>query len=498
MLSFTPWRLEDVQIGDQGPLTFHTMVIRSRATRPQREPEFAYNDDKSRDKTHRAQAVVVPLAVLLILAVILAIGRIVFNFGTFSKYPTIPDNTVRIDEHVGLLLDFRKAVDGKNVTLGPHKATLFIAKPCKEPRFVMRLVGEEALYSIPIVQIDEFRWNGGFQIPFPGLYVVDSRWYGCDASQQTKGFKAEQITIVASGHRETTNVRLTPSYTSIPHLIPEGFWASPKLYSKMPNKGLWKTRVMGSEQPHFMTSSTRLGVSLVAKEATPVHGRFGDLSNYELLCWVGSASAAITRDSFLSILPSVAKQQRPFKFHYYPMDDFRNPDDGWETEYKLKFRKCKILIVSVDELKNVVSQDDYKLQVSTFLLHLVKMFDDETFPIWMLTVNLSSISNASSMCTRPKRRTNHHPCNDALFDLFGASNAFPDRVRLLDNTDLTDPLLDEGLQDAVAVIAMRIFAIAGQQVNTWRKSGQRGTKQGLIRNGKLEPNVVFTVYEFNS
>ena len=144
-----------------------------------------------------------------------------------------------------------------------------------------------------------------------------------------------------------------------------------------------------------------------------------------------------------------------------------------------------------------MSQDEYKLHANTFPHHLVKMFDDETFSIWMLTVNLPSISNAT-MCAGPKRRTNHHPCNDALFDLFGGTKTFPDRVRLLDNTDLTDPLLDDGLQDAVAVIAMRIFPIAGLQVNTWRKSNQRGTKQGLIRKGKLEPNAVFTVYEFNS
>lgn len=473
-------------------------ALRSRSARPQRKPECAQNDGKNRDKRHRTHNVVIPLTVFIFLALFFGTGRVLFHTSIRSKYPTIPVRAVRIDENVGLLIDFRKAVDGKNVTLGPHEATLIIAKPCKDPRFVMRLVGEEALYSIPIVQTDEVHWNCSFIIPFPGLYVVHSRWYGCDTSQQTKAFKAEPIKIAVSGDRETENTRVTQSFTSLPDLIPEGFWASPKLYTKMPNKGFWITRTMCTEQPHFITSTSQLGASLLAKEATPVHSRFGDLSNYELLCWIGSASAATIRESFLSILPNLAKQQRPFKFHYYHMDDFQNPDHGWETEYKLKFRKCKIIVVSVDELKNAVSQDTYKQQVSTFLQHLVKTFDDDTFPIWMLTVNLPSISNNSSMCTSPKRRTNHHPCNDALFDLFGASKAFPDRVRLLDNTDLTDPLLDEGLQDAVAVIAMRIFAIAGQQVNTWRTSNQRGTVEGLIRNGKLEPNIVFTVYDFNS
>jgi hypothetical protein len=36
----------------------------------------------------------------------------------------------------------------------------------------------------------------------------------------------------------------------------------------------------------------------------------------------------------LQVDPPVAspKQQKPFKFHYYPMDDFRQPDRDWETE----------------------------------------------------------------------------------------------------------------------------------------------------------------------
>jgi len=135
--------------------------------------------------------------------------------------------------------------------------------------------------------------------------------------------------------------------------------------------------------------------------------------------------------------------------------------------------------------------------VAIFLGHLVKIFDDATFPIWMLTVNLPSTSTVP-MCTSPFRRTNHHPCNDALFDLF-ATSPFPDRVLLLDNTDLTSPLLEEdGLRDAVAVIAMRIFAIAGDQVKSWRKASQKGVKDGLQRNGKIEPNIDYPIYDFNS
>lgn len=457
-------------------------------------PESVRNDGKNRDKKSRAHAMVAPLTILL---VVIALFRILFNPRIPPNYPAMPEDAVRLEEHVGLSLQFRKARDGKNVTLGPHEATLVIAKPCKEPRFVMRLVGDEALYSLPIMQTDKYRWKGTFQIPFPGHYMVEPRWYGCDSSEETKEYKGESTKIAVSGDRETNKKPLTLSHTSLPDLIPEGFWASSKLYEDMPNQRFWITRAMGTEEPNYITSSTELGGSTVAKEATPMAPEFGDLSNYELICWVGSTSAANIWESFKSLRPGIAKHQKPFKFHHYPMDNFPQPDRDWDEENKLKFRKCKIIIIAVDELKDAVTQDDYKQQVATFLRHMIKMFDDNTFPIWMTTVNLPPISNAP-MCTSPKKRTNHHPCNDALFDLF-SSKPFPDRVRLLDNTDLTDPLLEEGLQDAVAVIAMRIYAIAGQQVKTWRTNvKQRGTKEGLQRNGKLEPNILFPVYDFSS
>jgi hypothetical protein len=472
------------------------MVIRSRTTRPLRMPDSARNEGKNRDKKNEVHALVAPLTIL---TVIVAMCRLFLNPHMPPNFPTMPENAVRIDENVGLSLKFSKARGGKNVTLGPHEASLVIAKRCKEPRFVLRLVGDEALYSIPIVQKDKYRWECSFQIPFPGLYVVEPRWYGCDPAKQPKNPIRESTKISVSGDRDVANNRLSPSYTTLPDLIPEGFWAAPKLHAEMPNKRFWITPGMDADETTFITSSTELGASMVAREATPVTSMFGDLSNYELLCWIGSTSAATIWESFKSIRPSIAKHQKPFKFHYYPMDDFRQPDRDWETETKLKFRKCKIIVVSVDELKYPITQDDYKQQVATFLRHLVKMFDDETFPIWMLTVNLPSISNPLNMCTAPKRRTNHHPCNDALFDMFSAKAFPPHRVRLLDNTDLTDALLEEeGLQDAVAVIAMRIFAIAGQQVKEWRRAKQRGIKEGLQRRGKLEPNIEFTVYNFKS
>jgi hypothetical protein len=438
------------------------------------------------------------VSVLTIGLVIIGLGRILLTPPRSPVYPRMPKSAVRIDENVGLSLDFRKTVDGKNVTLeGTHNVLLVIAKSCPSPRFILRLIGQDALFSVPIIQLDKFQWKGAFQVPFIGYYVVEPRWYGCDVAKPTKDYKGESITIAVSGNRESKLQHILPTRTSLPLLIPEGFWASPKLNPDIPNKRLWIIPSMRSKQATMISTSSPLGESFVSKESTPIDKSFGDLSNYELLCWIGSDSARVIWESFKSIRSSIANHQKPFKFHYYPMDDFRQPDRDWEREYKLKFRKCKNVIVSVDELKYSITQEEYTQQVATFLRHLVNIFDDDSFPIWMLTVNLSPILDIK-MCTHPKRRTNHHPCNDALFELFGSIKAFPNRVRLLDNTDLTSPLLEEGLTDAMAVIAMRIFAIAGEQVKVWRMKKQRGTKEGLLRNGKLEPNIDYQVYDFTS
>jgi hypothetical protein len=457
---------------------------------------------KAAARRNQAARLVAPITIL---AVLVALTRIVTKPHRAPHYPDMPKNAVRLEENVGLSINLQRAL-GKNFTMGPHEATLVIAKPCKDPRFVLRLVGDEAIISAPIVQLSPYLWKGEFQVPFPGSYIMEPRWYGCEvaspAGVNTKGgveYKGESTKIMVSGVKEAGKMKpITQTHSSMPHLFPEGFWATPKLYAdRLPNVKFWVSRAMGLTQPHMLNSASVLGASAVAKEATPVRTEFGELSNYELLCWVGSHSADIIWESFKSLRDGIAKHQKPFKFHYYPMDSFEQPDRDWTDENKLRFRKCKNLIISVDELKDQITQEDYKHQVAIFLGHLVKAFDDASFPIWMLTVNLSPVSSAA-MCTSPKLRTNHHPCNDALFELFDGKSLFPERVRLLDNTDLTSPLLDEGLQDAVAIIAMRIYAIAGDQVRAWRKAGQKGTKDGLQRNGKLEPNIDYPVYNFNS
>lgn len=180
-----------------------------------------------------------------------------------------------------------------------------------------------------------------------------------------------------------------------------------------------------------------------------------------------------------------------------PLNDFTRPDKDWEGK-KGGFRKCKNVLISVDELAADVSQADYKKQVEYFINEVLKCLHDETFPIWVFTVNNPPMV-PSQMCNSPSKHTHNHPCNDALFDLFNEKKSnFPPQVRLLDNTDLSDPHFDENLKDIHSAIAMRIFALSANQVDAWRAMDQKGIKDGLMRNGTLEPNVVQEEYEFES
>jgi hypothetical protein len=238
--------------------------------------------------------------------------------------------------------------------------------------------------------------------------------------------------------------------------------------------------------------------STVAVEGNPVPKGFHDLSNYELVCWVGSESAERIRDAFLSLRPSISANQRPFKFHYYPLHNLAKPDIEWEGR-KGGFRKCKNVLISVDELKESVSQSDYKNQVEYFINQVIKCLHDETFPIWMLSVNIPPmVSELPKLCHSPQKHTHNHPCNDALFDLFDKKRtSFPHQVKLLDNTDLSDAHFDQNSKDIYATIAMRIFSLVGKQVEMWRSVGQKGIKEGLMRNGTLEPNMEQEDYVFD-
>ena len=144
-----------------------------------------------------------------------------------------------------------------------------------------------------------------------------------------------------------------------------------------------------------------------------------------------------------------------------------------------------------------MSQKEYESKVKTMVGHLEKIIPDTTFPIWFFTVN-EHPSRATNCHSPYLSRTTQHPCNDVLRKLWDPSQpAFANRVHLLDNTDLLQPLWgDERLlyENMLAVIALRAFVIVGKGVSDWRAVGQAGKVDGLHRNGTVEPNFELVAY----
>lgn len=88
-------------------------------------------------------------------------------------------------------------------------------------------------------------------------------------------------------------------------------------------------------------------------------------------------------------------------------------------------------------------------------------------------------------------------CNDVIKDLF-RTDAFPERVHLFDNTDLSKPQFDQNGNDVLAAIALRVFVAVGKQVSDWRATSQKGMIDGLHRNSGVDPNFDLVPYEGRS
>lgn len=390
---------------------------------------------------------------------------------------------VIVDDKIKLVFDMNQisSDDVVVVGLGPHAMRVLIEGDCPQPRLHVRLHGD-ALVNIAI-QND---WSASFDMPVEGNYKVDAKWFGCEGGG-TPVSPAEAVTFIAKENGYAP--RMVSSNSSL-HLFPTGFWLSkakfPSQEAIINSDYVWLPIDMrNSTLPTtFYQESSKKATTVM--EGNPVPGAFSKLSNYEVVCFVGSPSAAgAYHQAFLSLRAQISSAQRPFKFHYYKVTDFTKPDQHWTDRHMS--RKCKHTLVSVDELDMDLSQQEYKVQVKEFLEGVVKCLHDDTFIIWMFTVN-HVLPTSNRLCHSPPSTSStslyhHHPCNTALLELF-QEKALPDWVKLLDNTDLS--YAQPEAKDLVATIAMRIFALIGFKVDLWRKVGQAGRVDGLHRNGKIE------------
>mmetsp|Transcript_21374 Transcript_21374/g.32296 ORF Transcript_21374/g.32296 Transcript_21374/m.32296 type:complete len:505 (+) Transcript_21374:216-1730(+) len=414
-------------------------------------------------------------------------------FGKYVSSEGDQEEILMLEKDVKVTLEFSKVqTDSQNKSLGPHSCTLSILKAiCPHPQFQARLMGDALLWIQLLPSTNPMTFTGTFYMPIEGRYWLDIRWYGCSVSDHRDLHRSlsKPVFVTSSSHDAIPAVTTSKIPISI---FKSGFWLSKSRFmhekiSELKSDYLWISldhSKSSLEIETFYNAKSRQGEesTVLRSEGTPISSEFGKLSNYEVVCWVGDASSSLSHRLFLSLRGQIASSQRPFKFHYYPVTDLDHPDKDMSS--RRMSRKCKQTFVSLEELEGV-SQIEYKKKMQQFLEKIAKCMHDETWSIWMMTVN--SNKNSTRMCHSAtiKSYNQDHPCNDALFELFD-ENSLPSNVRLFDNTDISAPQFGENIIDVASTIAMRVFAVIGYQVKTWRAMGQVGRKDGLHRGSKIE------------
>jgi len=401
-----------------------------------------------------------------------------------------------------------------------HQAHVFIhTSSTKEEcqRFGVRLAGA-ALVPIVLVEQPDGSWTGSFALPVPGQYRVEVEWYDdeCDAAKSSPAdptmleFTATGepmdylIASASSEHPRPKESHLFSNSAWLPtngistaagadtdeKKLPEYMWLDPSL-----NNPVWdKDFVFTKSQDQYLGVASRRGT------LTEEHGMydFGQIGNYEIACFWGSETMADIHRRFLYLRGILSPGNRPFKFHYYPVTNLVNPDQEWSLLQQRTCRKCKHIFVSVDELDNaLLTQSEFREQYTQFVNHLLKLMDDDTFPIWLLTNN-EAPGKAKNCQQAPFLfpQSTDHPCNAVIRSLF-QEEVFPSRVHLLDNADLVLPSHEEIRDDVLANIALRILVAVGKGVSDWRAVGQHAWADGLHRNNITEPNFELVAYDWS-
>ena len=441
--------------------------------------------------------------------------------------------------------------NGVNTGLGPHNITVYTkhafprqaqAQACAhDVPTRIRIVGDALIdVTLSLSEKGAFMWEGSFMLPMTGSYQIEHEWNGIgpvgvntgvrgtrtgtndDDANCTRTRTRTQTDVSANGNvrnekphfdfKASEDTHPSSSTTaSANDLFVKGAWIKADkvkianangLPTNTTSEYVWADPVQVLKGKEF-TPLEGSQKSLILKESTVDDDNgfysFGSLSNYELVCWIGSQSAQNMREAFLKLRGQLFPGQRPFKFHYYPATSLVTPAKEWKDNIRTGFRKCKHILVSLDEPDVALSQRDYMDQVEIFVKHLLNAFDEEhTFPalIWLFTVNESAVGTEN--CHDPIRKSTNHPCNDALTNLFTKNqDMFSDRVRLMDNTDISQPRKGQGLDEVMVAIALRTFIVVGKQVKVWRDAGMSGGIKGLTKNGVTTPNYPLEIYDWS-
>lgn len=220
---------------------------------------------------------------------------------------------------------------------------------------------------------------------------------------------------------------------------------------------------------------------------------FSDLSNYELVCWMGDDDARLYFDAFLDLFPLVGSTgQHRFKFKYIKLTDTSDPTKHFSDATHQKYKKCKILFVSygIDRFDIGISPEVYSKEISTLINHIKQSQPDKH--AWFLSARSSTLT--ATKLTRCWHDLDHgrapdriHTFNEETRRIFNerqmesfTSEPGAQSIYFMDNSDITEAFWHiVSAEDATstirtmetqiaAAVAMRCMEKIAQQVMSWR------------------------------
>lgn len=268
------------------------------------------------------------------------------------------------------------------VSQRPHEIIFQLHNPrsCESPRFAVRLVGDVLVYD-NLEEESKSLWRGPFSVPMEESYRLDSWWHGCQQYECKDGCKE------AKDSNDFT-VANTPTIIREPHrlsLFPVSVWISTNGTNvKQLLSYIWTSTKEEAQDPIQLKETTVAVIRGIAQEP-------------ELL-----QTSETTK--FLELRPHLFKRRRPFKFQW--LDPSRLTVDAFSKANLQKVRRHTRLggwIVQTSFWIWVQEANYYRMLVG----HLLKLIDDETFPIRLLTTNEAPMRARNCFDSKKKSTTDH-------------------------------------------------------------------------------------------
>ena len=248
--------------------------------------------------------------------------------------------------------------------------------------------------------------------------------------------------------------------------------------------------------------------SLSSNSETSLIRYFNQLSNYELVCWMGDQDAERYFRAFMRLYPLLGSQ-RPFKFKYLRLTDISEPIKHFSETDHNTYNKCKIFFISygIDQFNADVTYNAnlYGQEVKSLLWHISKSHSALYGRSWFLSPRSSTkYPDMTTICTasvQDKTPDRIYAANEELHRIFDDTTQRDfEHIHFMDNSDITEAFWNTPLSEDISNnqhivesqitfnVAMRCIEKIALTVKDWRFNGQIGNINGLMKNGALIPN----------